>query len=924
MSHEYVRTKKEVFDYVREKTRACTKETAEQLTANTISKELNISRALASQYLNELVRDGTVIKISSRPVCFLHRKELEDANGVRLSTEPYISWAELEQDLSRGSKGKRDFEKLIGYHGGLSYAVEQCKAAIKYPPAGLPILIAGQDGTGKGYFASLVHEYAQNCDLIAKDTKLCVFDCAEYENTQQISVALFGQAAGQNRKEKAGYLQCADKNVLYISDMQLMSLEAQDKLAQLLDSGSYKTADEREEVRYSTVRLILSTDVEPEKHLSKKLLRRLPVLIHMPSLSERPAEEREQLILHFFCQQAERVGRDIYISNRVFELLLQYEFPANIEQLKNCIQTSCANALVQTNDQTKDVSVYLYHLPEYLMAMARVGNEFSEEQRSMINVRSFVKDAMTETINQYYESILDEFDQYRVQQYEQGTLLQKLTKCFNAYSDYLVFSKRFANAKIDVIERVMENVFHLLTDKYYLQLPGHFHYVFSRCLYLQMRSAQFDQDERVAQCLALLVRMFPKEAILTEEICRVIEQSLDISVNGMSQLLFMLGLQQYSRNVRLDTIRGIIICHGYSTASSIANVVNRLTGSYVFEAIDMPIEGSVQEIATRFKRYINYVPGPKDAILLVDMGSLEDMHVLLDGQTNLNLGIINNVSTRLALDVGYKILQNMPIQEILQTACEEYVTAYKLAESRRKIAAVLFVSEAGVSVARKMAELFNNSLPRPIEVEFIGYDYLRLMHLGGLEELQSKYEILFVSGTVNPELEGLTYIPMEDIISFREIERINRMLSRYMKEDELEEFNQRLLKNFSLQNVVQHLTILNVDKILDLVNIGVVQLQRMMHRKFSAQTIIGLNIHICCLIERLVTKTPIETHIDQKNFEQEQKPFIEMVRSAFREISEHYSVEFPISEIAYIYDYIIHDPRASQIGKEQTHETRDH
>ena len=159
-----------------------------------------------------------------------------------------------------------------------------------------------------------------------------------------------------------------------------------------------------------------------------------------------------------------------YISNRVFELLLQYEFPANIEQLKNCIQTSCANALVQSNDQTKDVSVYLYHLPEYLMAMARVGNEFSEEQRSMINVRSFVKDAMTETINQYYESILDEFDQYRVQQYEQGALLQKLTKCFNAYSDYLVFSKRFANAKIDVIERVMENVFHLLTDKYYLCL----------------------------------------------------------------------------------------------------------------------------------------------------------------------------------------------------------------------------------------------------------------------------------------------------------------------------------------------------------------------------------------------------------------------------------------------------------------------
>lgn len=35
-----------------------------------------------------------------------------------------------------------------------------------------------------------------------------------------------------------------------------------------------------------------------------------------------------------------------------------------------------------------------------------------------------------------------------------------------------------------------------------------------------------------------------------------------------------------------------------------------------------------------------------------------------------------------------------------------------------------------------------------------------------------------------------------------------------------------------------------------------------------------------------------------------------MVRKAFREVSTHYKVEFPISQIAYIYDYIIHDNHA--------------
>lgn len=906
----YVKTKKEVLRYVQSKTHAQGQQTLTQTTAYEVSKELNISRALASQYLNELTKEGAVIKINSRPVYFLDRKTLEEAHGVSLSFNSYLSISELKQALAKGNKGKHDFEKLIGSSSGLSYEVEQCKAAVKYPPRGLPILITGQNGTGKGFLASLTFEYAQNNGILTSKSTFQRFCCSEYEDAQQALDALFGLEGSADPHESQGALRRADGGILYLSDVQFLGREAQDKLAQLLDTGGYNTADQTEAMRESSARLILSSCEEPETHLSKRLLRRLPVVIHMPALSDRPVEEREQLILRFFCQESERMKKEIFISNRVFDTLLQYEFPANIEQLKNCIQSSCANALVQQEAQQDELLIYLYHLPEYLMVTARVDGRYSDEQRSMMNVRSFGKDTIAQTVGQYYDSILSEYDAYCSNHCDQDTLLRKLTQIFNDYSDYLVFSKRFANAKIDAIERVMETVFGVMSDKYYLQLPGHFNYVFSRCLYLQMRLNAPDQDERVAGCLNLLLRLFPKEALLAEEISRMIEQSLDVSINGFSQLLLVLGLRQYSQDVRMDAIRGIIICHGYSTASSIADVVNRLTGSRVFEAIDMPIDISVQEIAVRFKKYVNYVPGPKDVILLVDMGSLEDMNILLSGQTDLNLGIINNVSTRLALDVGCKIQNHTPMREILETACSGHVSTYKLMERQKKKAAVLFVSEAGVSVARKMAELFYNSLPRQIEVEFLGYDYLSLKHAEELAELKGKYDILFVSGTANPELKDVVFIPMEDIISFREIERINRMLSLYMQEDDLQAFHQRLLKNFSLQNVVQNLTILNADKVLDLVNIGLDQMQKMMRRKFSAQTIIGLNIHISCLIERLVTKTPIETYTDQAAFEQEQKEFIEMVRKAFREVSTHYKVEFPISEIAYIYDYIIHDNHA--------------
>lgn len=909
----YVRTKKEVFDYVQDRTRNYTKATLDCLTANAISKELSISRALASQYLNELVKDGVVVKVNSRPVYFFHRKELEESNGIRLSQEPYLSLLELERDLAKGSKGKQDFEKLIGYDSGLSYEVEQCKAAVKYPPRGLPILISGQNGTGKGYLATLIFEYAQNIGLVKDKKDFHTFCCGEYENEQQAVSALFGDTPEPGNLLGTGYLKRINGGMLYLSDIQYLGGEAQDRLAQILDPSVYNGVDE-EEARFP--RLVLSAGENPEEILSRKLQRRLPVVIHMPTLEERPVEEREQMILHFFRQQSERIGKEVYISNRVFEVLLQFEFPANIEQLKNCIQASCANALVQQNGENKELSVYLYHLPEYLMVTARVDGEYNDEQRSMMNVRHRGQDTMAEEVNQYYARILNEYDDYLNQNQDQSQLLRKLTGIFNEFSDYLVFSKRFANAKVAAIERVMETVFGVMSDKYCLQLPGYFNYVFSRCLYMQMRADVQNKDVRVAGCLNLLMRQSPKEAILADEILRKVEQSLDLSVNGMSQLLLVLGLRQYSQKVQMDSIRGIIICHGYSTASSIADVANRLIGSRVFEAIDMPIDVSVQEIVSRFKRYINYVPGPKEAILLVDMGSLEDIHMLLDGQTNLNLGIINNVSTRLAVDVGSKILDHISMKKILQRACEENVSTYKLAESRKKKAAVLFVSEAGVAVARKMAELFNNSLPHQIEVEFLGYDYLRLKHLQGIEDLKSKYDVLFISGTANPELQETLFIPMEDIISFREIDRINRMLSPYMPEEELKEFNQRLLKNFSLQNVVQHLTILNADKVLDLVNVGLEQLQRMLHQKFSAQTIIGLNIHISCLIERLVTKTPMESYPNQKAFEKKQQSFINMVRQSFDNITEHYSVEIPVCEIAYVYDYIVHDENFVQRHKE--------
>ena len=135
-------------------------------------------------------------------------------------------------------------------------------------------------------------------------------------------------------------------------------------------------------------------------------------------------------------------------------------------------------------------------------------------------------------------------------------------------------------------------------------------------------------------------------------------------------------------------------------------------------------------------------------------------------------------------------------------------------------------------------------------------------------------------------------------------EKLTNIFSEYLDEEQLEVFNQNLVKNFSLQNVVESITILNPDKLLDEVEQAVGRLQKITGRKIAGRIMIGLYVHLCCLVERLVTKTPIDNYQDLEEFEQKHADFIRQVRDSFQDISRHYRVALPVSEIAYIYDYM--------------------
>nr|WP_273377881.1 sigma 54-interacting transcriptional regulator [Symbiobacterium thermophilum] len=148
------------------------------VTAIEVAEHVGIRRNNASADLNELVNEGLALKLKGKPVRFIAAAEPgSPAVPAPVANDP--------------------FDELVGYGGSLGAAVEQAKAAMLYPPRGLPTLISGPTGSGKSRLAEAMYRYAVAAGRLPPGAPFCVFNCADYAaNPQLLQAQLFGYVKG--------------------------------------------------------------------------------------------------------------------------------------------------------------------------------------------------------------------------------------------------------------------------------------------------------------------------------------------------------------------------------------------------------------------------------------------------------------------------------------------------------------------------------------------------------------------------------------------------------------------------------------------------------------------------------------------------------------------------------------------------------
>lgn len=879
-------------------------------TTSSLAKELNASRNVISQYLNEYVEQGVLIKVNERPVLFFTR-DICTRKEELLSTYP--SYEQFKKDVEQWNKKSMAFTKLIGHKGSLSSIVQQCKSAITYPNGGLPILLLGPTGVGKSLIANTMYGYGVEKGIFTQKSRCITVNCSEYaDNPEFFLTNLFGCKKGAYTgadKDREGLISLANGGMLFLDEVHCLSKECQEKLFLFMDKGIYHMVGDNDKWYEAHEHLVFATTENPKTALLKTLYRRIPIVTKIPSLGERPKQEKQELMVYLLEKESRRIHREISITQRLCQIIEHLEFPENIGQFMNCIRVLVANAYVAKQEGNLQLDIQFLD-DERIEQCNQEGLFVQYGDTSLITLKVLKINQKRElklyAFNRDIIRICEEFQQ------DFDLLLHRSGRRFQQYMDAICFQDDSGSSIKELLYYgVIENICAKLGKKYAV--------TFSNNALINLAKLYNDYVINGSSCdsllqthtrdieesIALFTEYMPEIVAMTSDFSIQTKHLLNFEMNSLMFLDAILYIKELSTKIMERETRCIILAHGYSTASSLATTANYMVEDDIFDAMDMPMDVNVKTIAEKLSDYISTRKKMRDLIILVDMGSLEDIYKRVVLEDHINIVIMNNVTIKLALEVGMMVKQNIPVERIMENVkTQDYSSKAVFIENRKKEKAILTVCATGIATAEKISGLLMESLPMKSDLTVLEYSFDTLASGGKDAAIFDHYDVQFIIGTMDPKVEGIPFISIEEIIEKQNMHRIKHLMEHVLSSSELEIFSANIIRNFSLQNLLDYLTILNPKKIIGYVEEIINSIQQDLDLQMSGNTIVGLYLHISCLIERLIMDKYITRYDDLENFVQTQQTFIDVVKKAFVNLERHYCVEIPVSEIAYIYDYI--------------------
>ena len=208
------------------------------------------------------------------------------------------------------------------------------------------VLVRGESGAGKELVARAIHRSSPR-----KDRPMLSVNCAAIPR-ELMESQLFGHKKGSFTsadRDHIGWFQQADLGTLFLDEIGELTLEGQAKLLRTLEGHPFLPVGGTEEVSVD-VRVICATNRDLKEFVAEKKFRedlfyRLSVYeLYIPPLRDR--ESDVQMLIDFFLDhfRIQHGKPNLTLSKEANMRLLGYQWPGNVRQLRNVVDSATVMA----------------------------------------------------------------------------------------------------------------------------------------------------------------------------------------------------------------------------------------------------------------------------------------------------------------------------------------------------------------------------------------------------------------------------------------------------------------------------------------------------------------------------------------------------------------------------------------------------
>ncbi|GAA0182064.1 sigma 54-interacting transcriptional regulator [Clostridium sediminicola] len=760
---------------------------------------------------DENVKPGQLIKI-------LKQRGFSVTRYLVNSILNEINTSSYEKTSPQSLKQQNDsFESIIGHDESLAASIKLAKAAVLYPPKGLNTLIIGKSGVGKSLLAKTMFEFGKSNKIFSQSSEFVSFNCADYaDNPQLLLSILFGVKKGAftgAENTRQGLIERANGGVLFLDEIHRMPPKGQEILFQLIDLGKYRPLGESENEREIQTLIIGATTEKPEECLLDTFQRRIPMTIKLPSLVERPIVERLQLIEWYLTIQARQLGKAINITRDACYSYLLYEPIGNIGKMFNDIQVCLAKGYLKSlTEESKEIIIELSMLPKEAqkgilkthsnrkMLRSLISNDglivsVDDKNRQLIDddisnlnaetIYNLIDDRYLELINTELKSeeineIIGEEIEYKIK-----NRIEKRNKTINKSMIIKIIGANMTN----LVEKALEHANEII-ESYDAQ------FFYSIALHIKETINRVKMRKKIVNPKLLYIKeKYIEEYKAAQKITEFISTEIGYKIPDEEAGFIAMYLGSYLEKKIEPYIGILVITHGH-IAKELVEIGQTLMGKANISSIEMPLEESPKNILRKAAEEVQLLNQGKGVLIMVDMGSLATFAPLINETTGIPIKTVKRVEIVLLMEaIRMSRRMEITLDELSSKLNKSTVNSENdfSRESKEELKPLLITTcMTGQGTSIYLKEMLDRTLEN-IDIEIMALGVLTKEGLlDRIKYLKQQFNIICVVGTINPKLEDIPFISMNEVITSNIQEKIEKIY-KFKTDNNTLEFDKDLI-----------------------------------------------------------------------------------------------------------------------------------